>query len=95
MTPARAADSSTIRAHQTIFCGMLGPETHPFSIARSARDNQMHTFVLFIAADSHALATVGIIHLNQYTSVAASLMQRPHAHVTARHLAAASPDHAV
>jgi hypothetical protein len=39
ITPIRSAESSTIRARQTNFCGVLRPEIHPSSVVRSAGDS--------------------------------------------------------
>jgi hypothetical protein len=60
ITPTRAAESSTIRARQTTFCGVFRVETHVSSVVRSPGDSQMLAFVLVIPADSHGLPGLGI-----------------------------------
>ena len=41
IVPIPSADSNTIRARQTSFCGVFRPETNPSSVARSAGDSQI------------------------------------------------------
>ena len=60
ITPTRSADSSTIRARQTSFCGVFRAEIQPSNVARSAGDSQMHAEVLFMPPELHAAGSLGI-----------------------------------
>ena len=54
-----SADSNTIRARQTSFCGVFRPETNPSSVARSAGDSQMHANVFVIPPESQNASPLG------------------------------------
>jgi hypothetical protein len=60
ITPTRSAESSTIRARQTTFCGVFRRETNRSSAARSERDSQMHASVFRMTAESHGTPRMGI-----------------------------------
>jgi len=53
ITPNRSADNTTIRARQTIFCGVFRSDTQRSSVARSPADSQIHASVLLISPDEH------------------------------------------